>query len=155
MLVKACLPTLNGSKSNDISQTVAKSCKSKNCRYCPLLDKSGMVKSHTTGRQSRSRHNVSCNSNNLIYCIKCNCSGKQYVGQTKNSLKERFKSHFYQIAHDPNKTEVARHFNWADHDKLKDVQIHILEFIHSNTDRSKTKETRLQWEFDWIHRMRS
>ena len=74
------------------------------------------------------------------------------MGQTKNSLKE---SHFYQIAHDPKKIEVARHFNRADHDKLKDVQIHILEFIHSNTERAETKETRLQQEFAWIHRMHS
>ena len=76
MLVKARLPTLNDSKRSDIPQTVGKSCKSKNCRYCPHLDKSGMVKSHYTGWQYHSRHNVSCNSNNLIYCITCNRCGK-------------------------------------------------------------------------------
>ena len=77
------------------------------------------------------------------------------MGQTKNSLKERFKSHFYQISHDPKKTEVSRHFNRKDHSQLKDVQIHILEFIHSNTERAETKDKRLHREFDWIHRMRS
>ena len=154
ILVKARLPAEKSPNSGGGELKSEKSCKSKNCRYCPILDTTGTIKSHSTGRHYRSRHNVSCNSNNLIYCISCNKCGKQYVGQTKNSLKERFKSHFYQITHDPEKTEVSRHFNRGNHDKLKDVKIHILEFIHSNTERVETKDTRLNREFDWIHRMR-
>ena len=85
MLVKAGLPTLNVPKRSDAPLIVAKLCKSKNCRYCRLLDKSGMVKSHSTGQQYRSRHNVIYNSNNLIYCITCKRCGKQCVGQTKRN----------------------------------------------------------------------
>ena len=155
ILVKARLPPEVKPDEPDRPPPVQKVCKSKHCRYCPILDKSGKVKAHTTGRTYRSRQNVCCNSNNLIYCITCKRCGKQYVGQTKNSLKERFKSHFYQIAYDPKKTEVSRHFNQKNHSRLDDVQIHILEFVHSNIERADTKEKRLHREFDWIHRMRS
>ena len=155
ILVKARLPPEVKPDEPDRPPPVQKVCKSKHCRYCPILDKSGKVKAHTTGRTYRSRQNVCCNSNNVIYCITCKRCGKQYVGQTKNSLKERFKSHFYQIAHDPKKTEVSRHFNQKNHSRLDDVQIHILEFVHSNIERADTKEKRLHREFDWIHRMRS
>ena len=153
MLVKARLPTVQ--KDTPHSEHTTKTCKSKHCRYCPILDKTGVIKSHTTGRKYRSRYNVSCNSNNLVYCITCNRCGKQYAGQNKNSLKERFKSHFYQIKNDYRKTEVSRHFNREDHGGLEDVKIHILEFIHSKTERDVTKDSRLHREFDWIHRMRS
>ena len=127
----------------------------KNCRYCPLLDRTGKIRAHSTGREYRTRHNVTCNSNNLTYCITCKRCGKQYVGQTKNNLKERFKSHFYQIVHDHEKTEVSRHFNSGNHEQLKDVKIHILEFVHASTDRENTKDVRARLEFDWIHRMRT
>ena len=70
------------------------------CRYCPKLNTDGHIKVSVTGKKYRRRHNVSCNSNNLVYCITCTRCGKQYVGQTKNSLKQRFQGHFYQIAHD-------------------------------------------------------
>ena len=154
ILVKARLPAEKSPKVGCEALKSEKSCKSKNCRYCPILDTTGTIKSHSTGRHYRSRHNVSCNSNNLIYCITCNKCCKQYVGQTKNGLKEWFKSHFYQITHDPEKNEVSRHFNRGNHEKLKDVKIHILEFIHSNPERAETKDTQLNCEFDWIHRMR-
>ena len=155
MLVRARLPPTEPEIQQTVHTKSTKSCTNKNCRYCPLLDTSGKIKSHATGRTYRSRHNVNCNSNNMIYCITCSCCGKQYVGQTKNSLKERFKSHFYQISHDPKKTEVSRHFNRADHDKLENVKIHVLDFMYGNIERRDTKEKRLQREFDWIHRMRS
>ena len=155
ILVQARLPSEVALGHGEDKHREDKTCKSKNCRYCPLLNKSGKIVANSTGRKYRTRHNVTCNSNNLTYCISCKRCGKQYVGQTKNSLKERFKSHFYQIAHDREKTEVSRHFNQVTHEKLKDVEIHILEFVHASTERDNTKDKRTQLEFDWIHRMRS
>ena len=155
ILVRARLPSEVALGHGEDKHREDKTCKSKNCRYCPLLNKSGKIVANSTARKYRTRHNVTCNSNNLTYCITCKRCGKQYVGQTKNSLKERFKSHFYQIAHDREKTEVSRHFNQGTHEKLKDVEIHILEFVHASTEHDNTKDKRTQLEFDWIHRMRS
>ena len=89
-------------------------CDNPRCRYCPKLNTDGHIVTSVTGKKYRARHNVSCNSNNLVYCISCTRCGKQYVGQTKNSLKQRFQGHFYQIVHDAEKTEVSRHFNGMD-----------------------------------------
>ena len=155
ILVRARLPTGEPHDHNVEKHIEDKTCKSKNCRYCPLLNKSGKIRAKSTGRMYRTRHNVTCNSNNLTYCISCKRCGKQYVGQTKNSLKERFKSHFYQIVHDREKTEVSRHFNQGTHEALKDVEIHVLDFVRASTYRTDTKDKRAQLEFDWIHRMRS
>ena len=62
-----------------------KTCKNKNCRYCPILNRSGKITSHSTGQQYRTRHNVSCNSNNLTCCITCKCCNKHYVGHQKTA----------------------------------------------------------------------
>ena len=90
-------------------------CTNPRCRYCPKLNTDGHIVASVTGKMYRTQHNISCNSNNLVYCISCTRCKKQYVGQTKNSLKQRFQGHFYQIAHDVEKTEVSRHFKGNGH----------------------------------------
>ena len=68
-------------------------CDNPRCRYCPKLCTDLHIVASVTGKTYRSRHNVSCNSNNLVYCISSTRCGKHYVGQTKNSLKQRFQGH--------------------------------------------------------------
>jgi hypothetical protein len=72
-------------------------CNTKFCRYCPKLNKSGKITSHSTGQEYNCMSNISCRSSNLIYCISCTLCGKQYVGQTSLRLKDRFVHHFYSI----------------------------------------------------------
>jgi len=129
-------------------------CLAKNCRYCPKLDKTGKILCTTTGKEYHSKHNITCNSNNLIYCITCkHCSG-QYVGQTKNAIKERFKCHFYSITQpDKSNTAVGRHFSATDHNGLSNVTIHVLEFILSPSESPASQRTRDDLERTWIHRL--
>ena len=128
-----------------------KKCTNRKCRYCPLLNKEGHIVATVTGRKYRTKHNVTCNSNNLVYCITCWRCEKQYVGQTKNSLKQRFQGHFYLDVHDVEKTELSRHFNQNGHQGLMDVEIHVLDFIHLSTTKNATQDIRSGREFDWIH----
>ena len=130
-----------------------KKCTNRKCRYCPLLNTEGHIVATVTNRKHRTKHNVTCKSNNLVYCITCRRCKKQYVGQTKNSLKQRFQGHFYQVVHDVEKTEVSRHFNRNGHQGLTDVEIHVLDFIHLSTTKTITTDIRLGREFDWIHRL--
>ena len=91
----------------------------------------------------------------LCVCVCVSVFVFQYVGQTKNSVKKRFQAHFYQIAHEPQKTEVSRHFNQRDHHKLADVEISVLSFVHQGPDSEAALQMRLRLEFDWIHKLRS
>ena len=102
-------------------------CDKRNCRYCSCLIDSSKIRSHTTNKTHNTKRNVSCYSNNLVYCISCKKCGKQYVGQTKNSVRQRFVSHFYLIGHKKTEHEVPRHFNSRDHQGIHDVEIHVLE----------------------------
>ena len=74
---------------------------------------------------------VSCRSSNLIYCITCTRCDMQYVGQTSLRIKDRFVHHYYSIERPDLTKVVGRHFAARDHNGTFDLQISVLEFIHS------------------------
>jgi hypothetical protein len=149
-------------------------CSTFNCRYCPKLDRTGTITSTSTNRQYNTRKIVSCKSNNLIYCITCTKCKKQYVGQTKNRLQDRFVAHFYNIENKNKKKRsqvkttalslyrqskfddpIGRHFNMPDHQGLRNIHIHILQFISAPSDSIPGQELRDDWERRWIHRLKT
>jgi hypothetical protein len=130
-------------------------CKTKTCRYCQVLDRGGRITSTTTGRSYHSMINVSCKSNNLIYCITCNICRLQYVGQTSNRLIDRFQAHFHSVTSKSNKNIIGRHFNSIDHSGKPDFKIHIVNFNHTPSKSIPGKTTRDDLEKKWIFRLKS
>ena len=61
-------------------------CRTSNCTYCPKLNKTGLIKSNSTGRTYYCKSNITCKSSDSIYCISCKTCGKHYVGQMGNTL---------------------------------------------------------------------
>ena len=154
LLVQAKLtPTPTTDKVKQ-SRSTARKCIAKHCRYCPRLDSTGTIQNNTTGKTYTTRTQVTCNSNNLIYCIKCNKCSKLYVGQTKNSIKERFKCHFFSITHPKSSdTTVGRHFSKTDHAGIDNVTILVLDFITAPQNTPSGQRTRDEKEKLWIHRL--
>ena len=125
------------------------------CRYCKKLNKSGRILCTASKRTYAAKHNVTCKSSNLIYCITCTQCGIQYVGQTKNRLMDRFQAHFYSISAKKTNTEIGKHFNSVNHQGLQNVEIHIVDFIHAHPAGEKSRFLRNLIEFNWIQRMHS
>ena len=112
---KTCYPPKNPVHTR-IRNQLTRACKSPGkCNYCPKLDKSGSITSNVTSKKYASKSEISCRSNNLIYCITCTHCGKQYVGQTKNTLMERFRSHFWHIRTGNKTFPVGEHFSLTGH----------------------------------------
>ena len=170
ILVHAKLPQTNNVKHRDNPECPLHICSTNNCRYCPRLDRTGRITSHTTGRSYNTRKYVSCKSNNLIYCITCTSCNKQYVGQTKKRLQERFVTHFYNIEGSKRKTTkskpssmrnnkfddpIGRHFKLPNHNGLNSIHIHILQFISAPSDSVPGQTLRDEWERKWIHRLKT
>ena len=131
--------------------------RTKSCRYCPKINKSGTLISTTNGRKYQSMKKVTCQSSNLIYVITCKTCGTQYVGQTKNRLLTRFQGHVYDITQN-NDTIVARHFNSCPsvNPLLYDgVEIIVISFIPSHPDSRDAKQHRDREEKRWMHRLQS
>jgi hypothetical protein len=147
-------------KMTNTSQVLTKQpttniCKTITCRYCPKLNKSGKITSHTTGRSYITKTNITCKSSNLIYCITCNICGLQYVGQTKLRLMDRFQGHFWKVTSKKLQDPIGRHFNSTNHSGISNFEIHIVDFIHTHPDSPKAKGLRDTVEKHWIHRLRT
>ena len=125
------------------------------------------IKCHVTKKEFLCKKNITCRSSNLIYCISCKTCGKQYVGQTKNTILERFQGHFNKIKtaltgrrEDPDlflrleKDAVGTHFSAPDHNGTKDLNINVLAYITSHPQSLRALEHRLKVEKEWIHRLK-
>ena len=153
-LVRAKLPkTKPADNTVTPGGTPCNPCNTKSCRYCPRLNKTGHITCPVTKRSYITRHNITCKSSNLIYCLTCKTCGIQYVGQTKNRLMDRFQAHFYNIGHNKQVSEIGKHFNKPDHHGLDDVEIHILDFIHAYPEGRRSKHLRDLIEYNWIQRL--
>ena len=125
------------------------------CRYCKLLNKTGKLKSHTTGIYHNTMKKVSCRSSNVVYAATCNKCGIQYVGQTLLRLKDRFVGHFGGITKGDQDKPIPKHFSQSDHQGIDDVRITILEFIKMPPRSPQAAIIRQRVEKNWTHTLRT
>ena len=70
-LVRAKLPQIKEGHDKIPCSKYKNKCKHINCKYCSPIDTMGRIISTYTKREYTTRSNVTCQSNNLIYCITC------------------------------------------------------------------------------------
>ena len=84
---------------------------------------------------------ITCKSTNLTYMIECLRCKKQYIGETKRMLRERFKEH-RQATNNPNHSNataaVPTHFNLPGHSS-KDMRLIPLELQRPSNNGSRRK----------------
>ena len=90
---------------------------------------------------------------NLVYCITCKTCKKQYVWQTKNTIAQRFSSHFFNIRHKKQADTVGLNFLQTDHNGTADVMINILDCISPHPFSEWALSLRLKIEKHWIHQL--
>ena len=113
-----------------------------------MLDKSGKIKSTYTEKEYMAKKNITCSSNNLIYCITCKKYKMQYVSQTGESIKKRFEGHKGNIGWKNLAEDTGRHFNLKNHSGFSDIRVSILDFISLHPKSKEGLNMRLQVEFD-------
>ena len=153
LLVRAKL-TVPDSKGNGTTKTREK-CGHRKCNYCSAIDKGGRICCPLDKRSYITRYNVSCISNNLIYCLYCKICTKLYVGQTKRSLRERIREHFTSIRKNKKHLVVGRHYNLAGHSGVSNVLIYILDFVKTPPSTINSRKKREALENKRIFRLRS
>ena len=124
-------------------------CGHNDCRYCRLLNKTGTIKSTTTGINHNTMKHISCRSSNVIYAITCRNCHIQYVGQTLLRLKDRFVGHFGDINNSLQDKPVGKHFSQGNHRGIDDVRISILEFIKMPPRSPQAATIRHRVETKW------
>ena len=59
------------------------------CRCCDLLDVCSAMTFKGSDHSFEIRHNFTCDTSNLIYALTCGTCGKNYIGQTERTVRER------------------------------------------------------------------
>ena len=133
--------------------TTNKGCKRPNtCKYCKRISQSGRIKNLNNNKSYNTITKGTCQTSNLIYCLKCNWCHTEYVGQTKNRIIDRFQGHIFDIKHNIN-TTVARHFDSHIDHLDPNMTIDILEYIRLPKDVPRSNSLRDNRELVWIHRL--
>ena len=122
-------------------------CNSKHgCLTCPHIDNERTNYTfNNTGEVRETKQQMTCKSKNLIYMIECKRCKKQYIGETKRTLRERFTEH-RQATNNPSHANasaaVPTHFNLPDH-SIEDMTLIPLEL--QPTPNTLEPNARAEW----------
>ena len=109
----------------------------KNCLTCKYIpDGQTSYAFHATAETRPITNNIDCNSKNVLYIIQCDHCSKQYIGETKRRLKDRFNEQRWPVDNPSNiskTTTVSEHFLTNDH-SANDITLVPLELIKSYRD---------------------
>ena len=135
ILVRARLPRTKPVRDKPVIslKKTTNYCSKPQWQYCSLIDRSGRITSNVTKKEYNTRSQVTCRSNNIVYCLICKRCGKQYVGQTKRPLVERLREHMRNINQNTDIHTVGRQFNESDHDGIKSLSVQVLNFAKGLT----------------------
>ena len=111
--------SVNVENMREFDNTVFRKCNSKICGLCNVLKHDNSFKSTTTHRKYKASvpeniKLVDCNTSNCIYLISCSLCNLQYVGETVQRVKDRFKNHRKGMNNpekDNRSTILYKHFN--------------------------------------------
>ena len=98
------------------------------------------------GETRQIRHHITCNSTNLTYMIECQTCNKQYISETKHTLRERFSEHRQATnnsLHANAAAAVPSHFSLPGH-SITDVGLILLQLQPTPSEsRRKAREAYL------------
>lgn len=155
MLVRAKLPVNQerSSKRLQENQEGFRPCKKDKCPVCDQLrNNASVIRSVTvsaTGEEIQVKGRLTCSSQNVIYCITCKRGGRacpnfpQYIGETKNSLRERMRGHrgtVIQPGQENTSAPVGQHFRSTSH-SICDLEIIPIEQIRQDDMTRKVRES--------------
>ena len=125
-------------------------CERKKCVICEKhIAQCKEFCSSQTKETFKLRGHYTCDTTNVVYLISCKkCRKAQYVGQTQNSLRERFYLHRSHIGRNVG-TPLTLHFNQIDH-TIDDMECTVIEKI----SRPSLNE-RLKRESFWVSKLKT
>ena len=117
----------------------------KPCAICPYVKQQKEIKATFSEARVTLDKKFTCETDNMIYMLECKKCRDQYIGQSKDSLKDRFLDHIgYARRNEAKSTGI--HFNLPGH-STSDMTISVLEQVKQK-DRF-FRETR---ESYWIEK---
>lgn len=130
----------------------SKPCDSSKCRTCPFV-----ITCHNfTGLEDDINYaitsNLDCSSRGIIYLASCSLCEKQYVGQTENTLRERWAHHKYDILNNIETNALAKH-NETEHQLQSTFNVIPIEKVPDQKSNELNRQLRLEREQFWIDKL--
>ncbi|MCP3683732.1 MAG: GIY-YIG nuclease family protein, partial [bacterium] len=109
-----------------------------NCITCDHISSDPVIVSYVMKKSfccNTTAIQLNCNTANLVYIITCIVCGMQYVGQTRQKLRDRFRKHRLDVLNKHKDTCLVRHFNSNGH-SIHDMKVCIIQQL---SDEHTTK----------------
>lgn len=119
------------------------------CAQCNFTIKTKTFHHPLTGKQLRIKGVITCNTNNVIYMLRCPC-GLAYIGKTTRSLKTRIAEHRSNIRNHNEKSPVALHFTAASHN-VSTLRYIGIEHVKCPSRGGDVNSLLLKREAFWIY----
>lgn len=83
------------------------------CSCCKYVEQTKEVADLIDGSTYKTKNFLNCESQNMIYCIKCNECQIKYVGCTAGRVKDRIREHIYGAVNSTvlKASNVSKHFH--------------------------------------------
>ena len=104
-------------------------------RPCKLCNHMGQVNKLMNKNSGKSCliEGGNCSNKNVIYAAECRRHKQLYIGYTSTTLSHRFNKHRSDAKHDPDATELGRHFyDNPDCNFDKDLSVHVLQNVNGD-----------------------
>ena len=118
LLMRSKLYEVNENRHSDREDVGFTRCNSRDfgCKLCLHSENAKQHKSSQKGKIYEIKSKIRCTDDFVIYSIQCKkCPNVQYVGQTSQTIRNRFYGHFQDIRANNQSKPVARHFNSRGH----------------------------------------
>ena len=127
----------------------SKPCNSRKCKTCQYV----ISCQNFTGLEDHINYSIlsdlDCSSVGIIYLAICNLCNKQYVGQTANSLRQRWAHHKFDLINNNQTNALAKH-NEAEHQLQANFKVIPIEKVPNQKSNELNLKLRLEREQFWI-----
>ena len=129
-------------KSDILRNEAHKGCQpcGKRCYLCRMMQNTQTVTSTVNNYTINISSSINCETLSVVYVIECKKCRKQYVGQTGNNLRERFRGHLQDINTNNQQNPVSKHFTTEGHSKADVIVTGILTTPRNINIRLRSEE---------------
>ena len=137
-------------------KVTTKRCSERNCPLYGKLRCTNQARSKIFNRTYLTRDAADCNTKRVVYMIQCKKCGRQYVGQTGQSLRDRFKKHLQKIKYNKEANTLHEHYNRGTCKGAHNMMVQVLHVLDCTDLTNAQIETELKRiELLWIDRLMS
>ena len=121
-------------------------CGDQRCNTCNLGTFGSSIHISSTNTTFHIKHQLTCKSSNVIYCLTCKKCGDQYIGETEQELHCRQRGHLHDINSNKAGLPYVTHFRKCG---IENYTITAIEKVRqNNTDIRRARERYYKQLFD-------